>query len=81
LEYHSGLCNLKYGGGTRRIKKYFHILYGGARRTYGGAGRKISSSSNPGPKPNLGPTDSPTQLNSGFFFLHPHVFLPAPPQF
>jgi len=30
---------LFYGGGTRRLKKYFHVVYGGGRRTYGGAGR------------------------------------------
>jgi len=24
----SGLCNSKYGSGTRRIKRYFHVLYG-----------------------------------------------------
>jgi len=30
---------LFYGGGTRRLKRYFHVVYGGARRTYGGAGR------------------------------------------
>jgi len=23
-----GLCNPEYGGDTKRIKKYFHILYG-----------------------------------------------------
>jgi len=26
-----------YGSGTRRIKKYFYVLYGGGRRSYGGA--------------------------------------------
>jgi len=31
---------MKYGGGIRRIKPHFHVLYGGVRRTYGGAGRK-----------------------------------------
>jgi len=51
----SGLCNpevffsnafpdyiiqkLLYESGTRRIKMYFHVVYEGAKRTYGGAGR------------------------------------------
>jgi len=26
-------------GGTRRLKRYFHVVYGGGRRNYGGAGR------------------------------------------
>jgi len=30
---------LFYGDGTRRIQMYFHIVYGGARIRYGGAGR------------------------------------------
>jgi len=48
----SGLCNpevffkcipdyiirkLVYGGDTKRIKMYFHVVYGGGRRRYGGA--------------------------------------------
>jgi len=30
---------LLYGSDTRRIKMYFHVLYGDGKRTYGGAGR------------------------------------------
>jgi len=26
---------LFYGSGTKRLKRYFHVVYGGARRTYG----------------------------------------------
>jgi len=33
------IWKLLYGGDTRKIKKYFHVLYEGGRRTYGGAGR------------------------------------------
>jgi len=30
---------LLYGSDTRKIKIYFHVVYGGGRRIYGGAGR------------------------------------------
>jgi len=30
---------LFYGGDTRRIKMYFYVVYGDAKRRYGGAGR------------------------------------------
>jgi len=34
---------LVYGDDTRKIKMYFHVVYGGGRRRYGGAGRNSPS--------------------------------------
>jgi len=36
---------LLYRSDTRRIKMYFHVVYGGGRRRYGGAGRNSLKSS------------------------------------
>jgi len=41
FQMYSGLHNPKTSlwGDTKRIKMYFHVVYGGGRRRYGGVGR------------------------------------------
>jgi len=46
-------------------------------KTYGGAGRKSPEAYALNPKGFMG--CSPQDI--GFFFLHPYIFLPAPPTF
>jgi len=72
---------LLYGGGTKRIKRYFHILYGGGRRTYGGAGRnspqikhKPFTPTSPKPDPSLAHKTGQKPRKS----FNQGPFLPAP---
>jgi len=62
---------LFYGGGTRRLKRYFHVVYGGGRRTYGGAGRNSLLSYDV-----IGPIGWPIKYK-GISSFTPNNFLPA----
>jgi len=63
-------------GDTRRIKRYFYVLYGSGRRIYEGA--KKQSFNFYGSAAYKGVEWPKMQKEEGCFFLHPNKFLPAP---
>jgi len=75
----SGLCNpeVTLWGDTRRIKMYFHVVYGGARRRYEGAGRN-SHKTLTGPNETMNMNGPLSHSPRRFEIKVLRQFLPAP---